>query len=97
MLGVLQKNIDKENISHFMVIFNGTAERVSTSDGLYVMEQSVYTCASHNITIYAVDNCGRNGQPRSHVVTVVSNQDSTFDHIIVEGTYTYHHIISFKT
>ena len=79
----LPTNIDKANISHFMVIFNGTSKRVSsTGDDAYMMEQSVRACVSHNITIIAVDRCGRNGQPRNHVVTKVSYatcQDSTMN------------------
>ena len=79
----LPMNIDKANISHFTVIFNGTSKRVPNTGGsAYMMEQSVRICASHNITIIAVDKCGRNGQPRNHVVTKVSVaicQDSTMN------------------
>ena len=76
--------IDATNISYFVVIFDNAVKRVSnTNNNVYTMEQSVCTCDSHNISIFAVDVCGQTGPTRSHVVSKVSNstcEDSTFDH-----------------
>ena len=71
---VSTSNIGNDNISHFVVTFDGTTQKVATTQAnIYIILQSVHTCASHNITIFAVDSCGRNGPPQHHVVIEVSN------------------------
>ena len=76
-------NTDLGDISHFMVLFNGSSYRIAKSESsVCIMVQPVCTCASHIIAIFAVDSCGRNGQSRNHVVTKISNatcQDTTID------------------
>ena len=67
-----------EEISHYVVTFNGTFKKVDNPGDYYdiEMEQSVHSCASHNINIIAVDICGRKCQRRNHVVTKVWNATS---------------------
>ena len=77
-------NVDMVNIVYFLVVFNNTAQRVPTTEkNVYSMEQPVCTCASHDITIIAVDQCGQTGPARIHVVRSVSKatcEISTDDH-----------------
>lgn len=60
-------NININNISYFMVTFNGTDEKVDKIEEtiLYMRAQPVCTCAAHNISIFAVDQCGRMGPSRN--------------------------------
>ena len=49
-------SIDKVSINHFVVMFAGISKRVENrGDYAYMMEQSLSSCDSHNITIIAVD------------------------------------------
>ena len=60
-------NINLNNISHFTVTFNGSIERVAKNEktAVYMRVQPVCTCAAHNISIIAVNQCSREGPSRN--------------------------------
>ena len=67
------RNININNISHFMVTFNGSNETVNkTEEAIYMREQSVCTCAVHNISIIVVDQCRRMGPSNDHMAPFLS-------------------------
>lgn len=64
------RNTNMTNITHFMVTFNGVNKSVDyTGESVYMRAHSVCTCAQHNISIAAVDHCGRMGPSRNHVIS----------------------------
>ena len=80
-------NTDLRDISHFMVYFNGSRNSFGTTgNSVFMKAQSVCTCASHNITIFAVDRCNRSGQPQFHVVSDVPNFDGTCKDLTMDRT-----------
>ena len=69
-------NIAQDDVSHYIIYINGTkfySMMTNINRNLILIAFPVCICASHQITVSAVDRCGREGQ-RSPNITPVPDQ-----------------------
>ena len=67
----LPSNVTLDTMSHFVVSFNrmhAYNEIINKSWTIYTRAHHVCTCDTHNISVVAIDHCGRPGQSIIHFV-----------------------------